>query len=124
MSKLRYPSAGQRVVCIRTDWKSRWPAEGLVLPQLKQVYTIARIAELGGYTYLGFSEIAEFQHCAAGVLRNCWFHKSFFKPVAETNISDLLLLQNPSPHDVGRINRYDAATRDRWRAPSREKEGV
>lgn len=124
MSKLPYPSVGQRIVCIDDEWKSRasFSIDGLQLPIKGEKYTISGMFAKGDGVFLYLVEIPTIQFFKAyDVAGDVAFLKDSFRPVVDTDISDLLSLQNPSPNDVGRINRYDAATRDRWRVPSREK---
>jgi hypothetical protein len=122
MSKLPYPSAGQRVVCIDDDWISSICREGLTLPEKGKVYTISGMFEKGGNVYLYLLEIPLIQFLKSfGAAGDVAFIKDSFRPVVDSDISDLLALRNPKPNDVGRIQRYDAATRERWRSPSREK---
>lgn len=117
MSKLPYPSIGQRVVCIDDDWQSKFPTAGLVLPHLKQVYTISSIYEHFGHIYLTFKEIPLLQKSDAGLTHAPQFAKANFKPVAETDISDLLALQNPTPDQIEALRRHDA---QRWSVPVKE----
>lgn len=110
--KLPYPSIGQRVVCIDDRWDAPFPIAGIKVPSKGDVLTIDDVNNASGYTFLGFEEMPDWQR----VLR-VGFIKDFFRPVKETDVSDFLALQNPTPDQIEALRRHDA---QRWSVPVKE----
>lgn len=113
MSKLPYPSIGQRVVCICDNWRSSFDVRGQRRPKKGEVFTLKDVTEHEAHIWVRLVELCVTDHHG----NESWYHKDNFKPVADTDISDLLALQNPTPDQIEALRRHDA---QRWSVPVKE----